>query len=167
MTLDHLGKWSLIDLYVLILTMLAFRIHLVNPTTDFVIDKLWSIDLKVTPTWGLFSFCIAAITSLILSHVALFAHRNATTNAVVAAQKHESFRQHELQEIATDSLGGDLSESVSESILGTGLISDVESPYTMPAGSPSWLGAGTSDVSGLRGTLVRCGTWTRVTLDHF
>jgi len=68
LTLDALGKFSLIDSYVLILFVVAFRFHL-------AVSENLSMDVYVTPEYGFFSFLVASCLSLILGHAALFYHR--------------------------------------------------------------------------------------------
>ena len=68
LTLDAMGKYSLVDNYVLILFVVAFRFHLA------ITDNL-GIDVYVTPVYGFFSFLFATCLSLILGHAVLFFHR--------------------------------------------------------------------------------------------
>jgi hypothetical protein len=71
--IDRLGKWSLIDAYVLVLMIVAFRFHAgqtipgAGPT---------ALDIIVTPEWGFFSFLLATQLSLLLSHLTLAAYRH-------------------------------------------------------------------------------------------
>ena len=68
LTLDALGKYSLVDNYVLILFVVAFRLHLeVTANTG--------VDVYVTPVYGFFSFLFATCLSLMLGHAVLFFHR--------------------------------------------------------------------------------------------
>jgi len=66
--LDACGKYSLVDNYVLILFVVAFRFHL------GISDNL-GIDVYVTPVFGFFSFLFATCLSLMLGHAVLFFHR--------------------------------------------------------------------------------------------
>lgn len=68
LTLDAMGKYSLVDNYVLILFVVAFRFHLE------IVDNL-GIDVYVTPIYGFFSFLFATCLSLALGHAVLFFHR--------------------------------------------------------------------------------------------
>eukprot|EP00533_Pseudo-nitzschia_delicatissima_P009167 CAMPEP_0116102186 /NCGR_PEP_ID=MMETSP0327-20121206/13212_1 /TAXON_ID=44447 /ORGANISM="Pseudo-nitzschia delicatissima, Strain B596" /LENGTH=1598 /DNA_ID=CAMNT_0003594203 /DNA_START=119 /DNA_END=4915 /DNA_ORIENTATION=- len=68
LTLDAMGKYSLVDNYVLILFVVAFRFHLK------IVDNL-GIDVYVTPIYGFFSFLFATCLSLGLGHAVLFFHR--------------------------------------------------------------------------------------------
>ena len=68
LALDALGKYSLVDNYVLILFVVAFRFQL------GITDNL-GIDVYVTPVYGFFSFLFATCLSLVLGHAILFFHR--------------------------------------------------------------------------------------------
>mmetsp|Transcript_14969 Transcript_14969/g.20920 ORF Transcript_14969/g.20920 Transcript_14969/m.20920 type:complete len:1071 (+) Transcript_14969:86-3298(+) len=68
MFLDALGKWSLIDTYVLVLMMVAF---------NFKIDLAFlHVNLVVIPNAGFYLFVVATIGSLIATHVILAIHRH-------------------------------------------------------------------------------------------
>jgi hypothetical protein len=73
MVLDALGKWSLIDAYVLIMMLVAFRFRLSAPAVSEV-----ALDIFVQPHWGFYTFLAATMVSLILSHVILHFHRTST-----------------------------------------------------------------------------------------
>eukprot|EP01084_Bolivina_argentea_P205248 350666_1 len=77
MFLDALGKYSLIDAYVLVLMMVAFRFTIKPPTSWVPLDvpNPGLIDVFCQPMWGIYSFIIATIISLVITHVALFYHR--------------------------------------------------------------------------------------------
>ena len=79
MVLDIVGKWSLIDAYVLVQMMCAFRMHVAAPSTwsDFVPTDAVVIDVIVTPREGIYFFLFAAMTSLGISHACIAFHRNA------------------------------------------------------------------------------------------
>ena len=68
LALDAMGKYSLVDNYVLILFVVAFRFQL------GVTDSL-GIDVYVTPVYGFFSFLFATCLSLVLGHAVLYFHR--------------------------------------------------------------------------------------------
>jgi hypothetical protein len=73
MALDALGKWSLIDAFVLILMMVAFHLHIVQPGTAGAHET--AVYILVNPILGFHLFLIATISSLIISHVILHFHR--------------------------------------------------------------------------------------------
>eukprot|EP01060_Flectonema_neradi_P001822 TRINITY_DN1112_c1_g4_i1.p1 TRINITY_DN1112_c1_g4~~TRINITY_DN1112_c1_g4_i1.p1 ORF type:complete len:1273 (+),score=202.02 TRINITY_DN1112_c1_g4_i1:245-4063(+) len=75
--LDFFGKWSLIDTLMVVMMMVAFRLHIVTPEYwAFIPEDLIVLDIVVTPFWGLFGFMNAAILSLTLNHYMVLAHRN-------------------------------------------------------------------------------------------
>ena len=79
--LDALGKWSLIDTFVLVMMMVAFRFHIQNQITwswiTFLPDNFLVVDVIVEPNWGIYAFIIATVVSLISTHVVIAFHRAA------------------------------------------------------------------------------------------
>eukprot|EP00662_Eupelagonemidae_sp_cell21_P017000 gene17000-57628_t len=75
--LDLLGKWSLIDIFVLTMTMVGFRIHINSPErlAPLLGADFYVVDVKVTPMWGLYAFTIAATSSLLINIAMVRAHR--------------------------------------------------------------------------------------------
>lgn len=65
--LDALGKWSLIDAYVLTMMMVAFRFHVDVETV--------SVDVYVHAYTGFYTFVIATMMSLVSTHLILYRHR--------------------------------------------------------------------------------------------
>jgi hypothetical protein len=78
MFLDALGKWSLIDAYVLTLMLVAFRFEMAPEQIDS------RMDVYVSPKWGFYCFLFSTMLSLVLTHTILAAHRK-----VIAAEKKE------------------------------------------------------------------------------
>eukprot|EP01114_Cavostelium_apophysatum_P012565 TRINITY_DN2842_c0_g1_i1.p1 TRINITY_DN2842_c0_g1~~TRINITY_DN2842_c0_g1_i1.p1 ORF type:complete len:1131 (+),score=314.29 TRINITY_DN2842_c0_g1_i1:215-3607(+) len=74
MVLDTLGKWSLIDAFVLILMAVAFRFHIVYPLEDSEFSPV--IDVFVHADWGFYSFLLATMTSLVFTHLILGYHHH-------------------------------------------------------------------------------------------
>ncbi len=75
--LDMLGKWSLIDAFVLVFMMVAFRFQLVIPASPLAHTKTgdaW-IDLVVEGDMGIYSFLLATMVSLLITHIILACHR--------------------------------------------------------------------------------------------
>eukprot|EP00301_Raphidiophrys_heterophryoidea_P013357 c20756_g1_i1.p1 GENE.c20756_g1_i1~~c20756_g1_i1.p1 ORF type:complete len:620 (-),score=213.93 c20756_g1_i1:79-1821(-) len=89
MWLDMLGKWSLIDAYVLVLFVVAFRFHIANPEL-LVPGDIASVDVFVEPGWGIYGFLIAAILQLILTHVIIHFHREAEGKHKHMREEHSS-----------------------------------------------------------------------------
>eukprot|EP00755_Sulcionema_specki_P007244 Sspe_Gene.37709::Locus_18203_Transcript_1_1_Confidence_1.000_Length_3941::g.37709::m.37709 len=76
--LDLLGKWSLIDGFLMSMMMVAFRLHLANPDSwEFMPSAFVTADLIVRPEVGLYAFNTAAILSLAINHAMTIFHRNA------------------------------------------------------------------------------------------
>jgi len=93
--LDALGKYSLVDAFVLVLMLVSFRYH-------FEVDHLGALDVYVTPMFGFYSFLLATIVSLISGHVMLFLHRRATLqHTIVSSGPKESLRQHVYEDYET------------------------------------------------------------------
>jgi len=83
--LDAFGKWSLVDTYVLVMMMVAFRFQLqtdgnTNPIVATIVEELQasaSLTLFVQPGWGFHGFLAATLSSLVLGHVMCACHRYA------------------------------------------------------------------------------------------
>jgi hypothetical protein len=81
--LDALGKWSLIDTYVMVMMLVAFRFHI--PLLPKEIEDghgVTSLDIFVRPDVGFHTFVIATVVSLVLSHVLLYFHRRAADHHI-------------------------------------------------------------------------------------
>ena len=66
--LDILGKWSLLDTYVMVMMMVAFNFNLiVAPGIEVIV--------YVVPNWGFYGFLLATMMSLGLGHLVLACHR--------------------------------------------------------------------------------------------
>lgn len=80
--LDWLAKWSMIDIFVLIISLAAFRVSVNSPTNvAFLPDDFYSLDLLVVPLWGLYANLIAQLVSQISSHFIIHYHRKIENNA--------------------------------------------------------------------------------------
>jgi len=66
--LDLLGKWSLVDSFVMMVMMVGF---------NFSFDIVPGVDIRVTvnPQWGFYSFLLATAASLAVGHFVLACHR--------------------------------------------------------------------------------------------
>jgi hypothetical protein len=68
---DAIGKWSLLDSFLLIVFMVAFRLHLegtLPASTEFQEVTDIAIDVAVSPEWGLYGYLAATCLSLVLNH---------------------------------------------------------------------------------------------------
>ena len=77
--LDALAKWSMIDVFMLIISLAAFRLSFQNPEISFIPDSFYSVELMVIPLWGLYSNMIAQLLSQVTSHVVIYYHRKVVT----------------------------------------------------------------------------------------
>eukprot|EP00814_Leptocylindrus_danicus_P022420 CAMPEP_0116044044 /NCGR_PEP_ID=MMETSP0321-20121206/26777_1 /TAXON_ID=163516 /ORGANISM="Leptocylindrus danicus var. danicus, Strain B650" /LENGTH=347 /DNA_ID=CAMNT_0003525089 /DNA_START=184 /DNA_END=1224 /DNA_ORIENTATION=+ len=74
--LEAFGKWSIMDIYFLILSVSGFRVSLQSPTTiDTLPENFYSVDILVVPKWGLYANLIAQVISQIFSHIIIYYHR--------------------------------------------------------------------------------------------
>mmetsp|Transcript_24398 Transcript_24398/g.36198 ORF Transcript_24398/g.36198 Transcript_24398/m.36198 type:complete len:2877 (+) Transcript_24398:149-8779(+) len=73
--LDSLAKWSMIDIFVLILSLVAFRISIQSPELRFLPEDFYSVELMVVPMWGLYANMIAQLISQVSSHFIIHYHR--------------------------------------------------------------------------------------------
>mmetsp|Transcript_8136 Transcript_8136/g.16187 ORF Transcript_8136/g.16187 Transcript_8136/m.16187 type:complete len:1023 (-) Transcript_8136:131-3199(-) len=71
--LDVLGKWSLVDAYVLCLMAVAFGFDADKSIAGIRVK----VKMSVRPGWGVYSFVIATMISLCLSHFMTHLHRHA------------------------------------------------------------------------------------------
>jgi hypothetical protein len=72
LALDALGKFSLVDTYVMVLMLVAFRYHL-----DLSQREGSDLDVFVAPQFGFFGFLAATTLSLLAGHILVFSHRQA------------------------------------------------------------------------------------------
>ncbi|KAL7427314.1 hypothetical protein ACHAXH_001630 [Discostella pseudostelligera] len=87
--LDVLGKWSMVDVFVFIMTLASFGISIQSPDNlSFLPSSLYSINLLVVPLWGIYAYVLAILISQLLSHVIIHYH-NKSVSAAVAAQEAE------------------------------------------------------------------------------
>ena len=72
--LDVLGKWSMVDVFVLLMTLAFFRIAVESPELAFLPDDLYSLNLVVVPMWGLYANMLAQLIAQLSSHVIIHYH---------------------------------------------------------------------------------------------
>lgn len=74
--LDTLGKWSFVDIFVLVVSVASFRVQIESPSeVAFLPNNFYDLQLLVVPCWGLYSNMIAQLVSQINSHVMIHYHR--------------------------------------------------------------------------------------------
>ncbi|KAL7538989.1 hypothetical protein ACHAXR_008950 [Thalassiosira sp. AJA248-18] len=84
--LDVLGKWSMVDVFVLLMTLASFRLSVESPDhLSFLPEDLYSINMLVVPMWGLYANLLAQLVAQISSHVIIHYHRK-TVNAATKSQ---------------------------------------------------------------------------------
>jgi hypothetical protein len=76
MALDSLGKWSLIDAYVMTLMMVAFHFHVEIPTAVGSAAPASLVELLVQAKFGFVVFVLATMLSLGTGHVIVAIHRH-------------------------------------------------------------------------------------------
>ena len=69
--LDAVGKWSLMDSFVMILMIIAFHFGYDFPIIGEKVKEEFTVDLFVYPAYGILALVIGTIFSLVLSHVML------------------------------------------------------------------------------------------------
>ncbi len=80
--LDWMAKWSMIDIFVLIICLAAFRVSVNSPSNlAFLPEGFYSLDLLVVPLWGLYANLIAQLVSQISSHFIIHYHRKIAKRA--------------------------------------------------------------------------------------
>ena len=84
--LDVLGKWSMVDVFVLLMTLASFRVSVENPEVSFLPEGLYSLQLLVVPLWGLYANMLAQLISQVSSHVIIHYHRKSVKNATSAQE---------------------------------------------------------------------------------
>jgi small-conductance mechanosensitive channel len=84
---DWLAKWSMIDIFVIVICIAAFRVSISSPENlGFLPDDFYAIDLLVVPMWGLYSNMIAQIISQVSSHYIIYYHRQIVNKATAEAE---------------------------------------------------------------------------------
>lgn len=80
--LDWMAKWSMIDIFVLIICLAAFRVSVKSPSNlAFLPEGFYSLDLLVVPLWGLYANLIAQLVSQVSSHFIIHYHRKIAKRA--------------------------------------------------------------------------------------
>jgi len=82
--LDLLGKWSMVDVFVLVLTLASFALSIESPShLSFLPEGLYSVRMLVVPKWGLYANMLAQFVAQISSHVIIHFHRKSVNKADV------------------------------------------------------------------------------------
>lgn len=70
--LDTMGKWSMIDSYIMVIMLVAFRFQIEGTSGKATAG----FDIIVDPNWGLSSFILGNLLSLAITHILIHYHRN-------------------------------------------------------------------------------------------
>eukprot|EP00494_Astrolonche_serrata_P032621 UN32890 len=97
--LDALGKWALIDMYVLVLCMAAFYLHISPNEVNYLPDDLVDVYVVTTPGTSMFAFLIGVMTSLICTHIIVHYHRKEEERVLLGSspkkdKKKQALSQH-------------------------------------------------------------------------
>lgn len=88
LALDALSKFSLVDTYVLVLMVVAFRYRL-------DLGRESNLNVYITPKFGFFGFLVSTVMSLVCGHIMVFSHRRAELHvAEMEATPNEPLLQH-------------------------------------------------------------------------
>jgi len=91
--IDRLAKWSMIDIFVIVVCIASFRVSIMSPEVAFLPENFYSVDLLVVPMWGLYSNMTAQIVSQISSHFIIYYHRCIVKKAMHALQQDSQSKQ--------------------------------------------------------------------------
>lgn len=97
--LDKLAKWSMIDIFVIVVCIAAFRVSINSPELAFLPENFYSVELMVVPMWGLYSNMTAQLVSQVSSHFIIYYHRCIVTNATKTLRKVESKQETDASKI--------------------------------------------------------------------
>lgn len=80
--IDALGKWSLVDTFIMVMFQIAFHFKVEMPVPVTIpgmpdTNETLAVELRVVSDWGFTGFMIATMLSLVMSHVIVGAHRTA------------------------------------------------------------------------------------------
>jgi Paraquat-inducible protein A len=103
--LDILAKWSMIDIFVLMLMICGFRIGGGTPNFDFLPPDFFYVNLVVVPMWGLYANLLAQIMSQVSSHYIVMYHRR-----IIRAGTIKYMTRHHPQEDKTEAQQQDPAE---------------------------------------------------------
>lgn len=74
--LDRLGKWSFVDIFILVMSVPSFRVQINSPDAiSFLPSGFYDLNLLLIPCWGLYSNMIAQLISQFNSHLIIHYHR--------------------------------------------------------------------------------------------
>ena len=86
--LDTLAKWSIVDIFTLVMSICAFRLSIESPEVGILPNRFYSLDFMVVPMWGLYANLIAQLISQVSSHFIIHYHRNVEHKALIEYRHH-------------------------------------------------------------------------------
>lgn len=92
--LDALAKWSMVDIFVLVVTVAGFRVSVQSPDVAFLPPGFYSLDLLVIPKWGLYANFMAQLISQISSHFIVHYHRRIVEQAEKTFDEKHADKNH-------------------------------------------------------------------------
>jgi len=130
---DSLGKWCMIDVFLMLLMSEAFRFYIDTksiPIGKLLLGSSVTLDVSVLSGLGMFGFTLAAMLSLLMNHVVLAYHRTAESLEV------SKLIQEQLQVRREESIG-DMQ------------IEDTPKPprFCCPCPTGSWFGVGSAEIT--------------------
>jgi len=94
--LDSFAKWSMIDVYILIITIVAFRISIKSPAN--LPENFYVFDILVVPLWGLYANMLAQVVSQISSHVIIHYHNKIIKHGIRTVECESYVRRSSMEE---------------------------------------------------------------------
>ncbi len=85
--LDQLGKWSLVELYLLLFILVTFRLEVASPETTFLPKNFYALALSINPQLSIYTFCTALVISLATSNVIEWLHEGLEKKAATVNRK--------------------------------------------------------------------------------
>jgi len=90
--LDSLAKWSMVDIFAFVVSLVGFRMSITSPTMGFLPEDIYNVELFIQPLWGLYANMIAQLIAQISSHFIIHYHRRVVNEAeaILLTEKNES-----------------------------------------------------------------------------
>ncbi|CAK9105156.1 Uncharacterized protein SCF082_LOCUS49023 [Durusdinium trenchii] len=88
--MDLLGKWSFLDVYVIVIMLAALRTYVQASyfgVGEFLSDDFFVADVNVTPETGIILLCFVASMSLVINHIIIFYHDRVTKSNAISEDK--------------------------------------------------------------------------------
>ncbi len=148
--LDKLAKWSMIDIFVIVICIAAFRVSVLSPEVAFLPEDFYSVNLVIVPMWGLYSNMTAQLVSQVSSHFIIYYHRCIVSKAT--------------EELTPSTAGEEeakppAEESEGKILLGTLSFSNHYSESTEKLAPRSWVGFSLIAASSFMAALVVIGSF--------